>query len=121
MNHAARWSRILVIAGLVAMLLGALDPLEGSVVIVAGLAASALGAWIGGSRHRSFLAASFGLAAIGVAALFGMSAMGGVGGTSGRSIWWLLLALPYPIGWVMGLVGTIRRLREPPADPARAS
>ena len=45
--------------------------------------------------------------------MFGMSALGGVGGTSGRSIWWILLCLPYPIGWVLGLVGAARKLREP--------
>jgi hypothetical protein len=27
-------------------------------------------------------------------------------------MWWALTILPYPVGWVMGLVGAIRRLIE---------
>ncbi len=108
-----RWSRILAIAGLVATLVGALDPLEGSIVILAGTALLALAAWIGASRHRRLLYWSFTLVAVGVGALWGMSALGGVGGSTGRSMWWLLAVAPYPVGWVMALVGAIRRLREP--------
>jgi len=47
------------------------------------------------------------LIAVGVGALFGLSALGGVGGRSGHSMWWLLTVLPYPVGWVMGLVGVL--------------
>ncbi|WP_166790785.1 hypothetical protein [Cryobacterium mannosilyticum] len=36
-----------------------------------------------------------------------MSALGGVGGTSGVSMWWSILVLPYPVGWLMALVGAI--------------
>ena len=43
-----------------------------------------------------------------------MSALGGLGGESGRTIWWGLVLLPYPVGWVMGVIGAIRRLREAP-------
>lgn len=105
-------SRWLVIAGLVLMVGGVLDPLEGSVVILAGSVLAAVGAFGSRTRYRLPLAA-LGLIALGVAAMFGMSALGGVGGTSGRSIWWILLCLPYPIGWVLGLVGAARKLREP--------
>ena len=38
MNTRSLWSRILVIIGSIAILLGAIDPLEGSVVILAGSA-----------------------------------------------------------------------------------
>lgn len=31
----------------------------------------------------------------------------------------LIGMLPYPVGWVMGLVGAIRRLREVSGPPAR--
>jgi hypothetical protein len=112
MNGATRWSRILVIAGLAAMLIGALDPLEGSLVILPGTGMVALGALLGKSRHRTLLSWSFVLVAVGVGALWGLSAIGGFGGRTGRSYWWGLMLLPYLIGWIMGLVGAIRRLRE---------
>jgi hypothetical protein len=114
MNAASWWSRILVIMGLIAMVIGAIDPLEGSLVILPGTGLVALGALLGSSRHRILLYWSFFLVAVGVGALWGLSALGGFGGNSGRSNWWGLVLLPYPVGWVMGLVGAIRRLREGP-------
>ena len=112
MNGRSRWSRILVIVGLIAMLIGVVDPLEGSLVILPGTGMVALGALLGNSRHRKLLSWSFVLVAVGVGALWGLSALGGFGGSSGRSNWWGLVLLPYPVGWIMGFVGAIRRLRE---------
>ena len=48
----------------------------------------------------------------GVAALFGLSALGGIGGDSGRSMWWAVLLVPYVTGWVLALVESVRVLRE---------
>lgn len=117
-----RWSRILVIVGLVAMVIGALDPLEGSLVILPGTGLIALGALLGKSRYRSLLCWSFALVAIGVGALFGVSALGGFGGRSGLPLWWGITILPYPVGWIMGIVGAIKRLREgsKPSVPSAA-
>ena len=120
MNGASRWSRILVIVGLVAMLIGAIDPLEGSLVILPGIGMVTLGALLGGSRHRKFLSWSLVLAAAGVGALWWLSALGGIGGPGELSIWWGLLLVPYPVGWLMGLIGAIRRLRETPGTPVPA-
>jgi len=120
MNGARRWSRILVMVGLVAMVIGALDPLEGSLVIVPGTGMAALGAGLGHSRYRNLLYWSFVLVAVGVGALWALSALGGFGGNSGRSNWWALVLLPYPVGWIMGLLGAIRRLREGTAPSASA-
>ena len=102
-SHA--WSRILVIAGLMSMIIGAIDPLEGCVVILAGIASAALGAYLGQTRHRRFL--YWGLASVvcGVAAMIILSELGGIGGRSGHSLWWGLLMVPYPVGWLLGLVG----------------
>jgi hypothetical protein len=94
------------------MVIGALDPLEGLVLILPGTGVAWFGAWRPGSRFRTLLAWAFGLVALGVAAMVAMTAAGGVGGRSGRSGWWALTAAPYPIGWVMGLVGAVRSLRE---------
>jgi hypothetical protein len=112
MNRARHWPRILVLVGLVAMVIGALDPLEGSFVILPGVGLVAFGARRGNSSQRTLLLSSVVLVAVGVGALFGLSALGGFGGNSGRSNWWALAVLPYPVGWAMGIVGAIRSLRE---------
>jgi hypothetical protein len=113
MNGASRWSRILVIVGLILMVIGAIDPLEGSIIILPGTGLAALGAWLGKSRFRKLLYWAFVLVAVGVGALLGLSALGGFGGSSGHSNWRALVLLPYPVGWIMGILGAIRRLREP--------
>lgn len=110
-------SRLLVGVGLVLMLLGAIDPLEGSVVILGGSALAAIGAFVSRTHRFRLQLTALALTAVGVAALFGLSAVGGVGGHTGRSFWWLLVCVPYPVGWLMGLVGAVRKLREP-ADAA---
>jgi hypothetical protein len=112
MKRTSRSSRILIVAGLVAMVLGALDPLEGSPVILAGIGLAGFGATGATSRHRTLLRWSFVLVAVAVGAIFALSAIGGFGGSSGRSNWWALVLLPYPVGWIMGLVGAVRSLRE---------
>ncbi len=100
------------IAGFVAMILGAADPLEGSIVVVFGSSLLTWAAWIRQSPRRKRLLWSFGAVASGVAALWIMSAFGGIGGSTGRSMWWALILLPYPIGWMLGLVEGYRHLRE---------
>jgi len=118
MNDRKRWSGIISIIGLVAMILGAIDPLEGSVVIVFGSLLSAIGAWMAGSRHFKLLILSFCLIVIGVAILFGLSSVGGIGGDTGRPMWLMIVFLPYPVGWIMGLVGAIKKLSEKPPQQA---
>jgi hypothetical protein len=104
--------------------LGALDPLEGSLLILPGSGLVALGAFLARSRPgvlRYWLTV-FALVAFGVLALFILSAAGGLGGRHGHSPWWGLLILPYPVGWIMALagasIGLSRRLAAKPA-PAR--
>jgi hypothetical protein len=101
------WSRILIIVGSIAMLVGAIDPLEGALLILPGSGLLALGTYLG-QRERRLVAYRvwvFILIAIGVAALAGLSAVGGFGGHSGLSNWWGVLVLPYLIGWSMGIWG----------------
>ena len=108
-----QWSRGLLVAGLVAMVLGAIDPLEGSVVILAGGGLAALGARLGGGPTRDALYAAFALLILGVGALWGLSAAGGIGGDGGRSIWWGVVLLPYPVGFALGIASAVRALRPP--------
>ena len=116
--HRARRSRRLAILGLVALVLGTLDPLEGSTLILIGCAVVSVAAAVGHSRQARLAWAALLLVLAGVAALWGMSALGGIGGQTGRSLWWGLLFLPYPVGWVLGLFGAIRLIREASATAA---
>ena len=111
-NSRRFWARLTVAVGGLAMLVGALDPLEGSLVILPGCGLVTLGTFLGQCERRERLdwVVILLLVAVGVAVLFGLSALGGFGGNSGRSMWWGLLLLPYPVGWVMGIASLIVRL-----------
>lgn len=79
----------------------------GSALILPGSALIALGSYLehGDRRILAYRAWSFILIALGVGALFALSAVGGVGGSSGHSAWWALLILPYLIGWSLDIWG----------------
>ena len=63
------------------MLAGALDPLEGSVVILVGSGLVTLGTFLGKSDAAcAFTGFAVALIAVGVGAMFALSAMGGFGG-----------------------------------------
>jgi hypothetical protein len=102
MNLRDLWTRALGVAGFIAMLVGAVDPLEGSVLIVPGSGLAALSAFLTHEKrslvaHRTVV---FILIAAGVAAMWGLDAFPG-----GRSMWWDVLLLAYPAGWVMAVWG----------------
>lgn len=103
-NH---WSRTLTPIGLVATLFGAIDPLEGAFLVLFGSGLVALGFFLNQAERRLvvFRVWVFGLVVVGCAALWGLSTVGGIGGSSGRSEWWGALTLPYLLGWSMSLWG----------------
>ena len=107
MSGHKRWAYVLVTAGFAAMLVGAIDPMEGSLLILLGSGLVALGTFRGHSerRFKIYRLWVFALITFGVAALWWFSMVGGVGGSSGLSMWWALLVLPYLLGWVMGILG----------------
>jgi hypothetical protein len=111
-NQRMLWSRILSVIGVVALLIGALDPLEGSLVIVPATAVIALSAYLARSRFRRLAYWGFGLTVIGVGWMFIISALGGFGGETGRSMWWILTLLPYPVGWILSVITGVRLLIE---------
>jgi hypothetical protein len=94
------------------MLVGAIDPLEGCVVILAGVVLAAGGAYLGQTQHRILLYWAVGLVAFGVVAMIVISHFGGLGGSHGHSWWWGLFLVPYPLGWLVGLTGTVLALIE---------
>jgi hypothetical protein len=107
MNTANSRARILLIAGYLAMLIGAIDPMEGSLLILPGSGLVVLGTWLGGQQQSAviFRMSVFFLILFGVAAIWGTSMLGGIGSTTAYSMWWALLMVPYPIGWSMGIWG----------------
>jgi hypothetical protein len=102
------------------MIAAALDPLEGSIVILAGVAMAAIAAYGLESRYRRHLAAALVLTAVGVAAMWGLSAVGGFGGDSGRTNLWWFAIVPYPIGWLLAIVAGLRAWRDGRSTPATA-
>jgi hypothetical protein len=87
--------------------------LEGSLAIVPGAGLAALGAFLGHSRRRVFSYWAVVLVVVGVAAMFGVSAVGGLGEGTGRSLWWAVpLVVPYAAGWVLGLIGAVSAVIE---------
>lgn len=101
-------SQVLIIAGGIGMIVGAVDPMEGSLLILPGSGLLALGTYLGQAKRRliAYRAWAFVLVAIGVGALWGLSAVGGFGGSTGRSMWWgMLILVPYMVGWNMGIWG----------------
>ena len=107
MYDSKRWSTLMSIVGGVSLVIGSFDPLEGSALILPGSGLLALGSYLGRQDQRFIVYRtwSFILVALGVAALFGLSAAGGVGGSSARSAWWAVLILPYVVGWSMDIWG----------------
>ena len=95
------WQNWIVAAGYAALLAGALDPMEGSLVILPGAGSVLLGTLLDpGARPllRSRLL-SFLMIAGGVGSLWGLTQLGGFGGDSGRSMWWGTPILLYLGGW----------------------
>ena len=68
MNARHLRSRILIIAGSIAMVVGAIDPLEGSLIILPGSGLVALGTFLGQSERRLI---GYRLAALGVLTIGG--------------------------------------------------
>lgn len=98
MKRKIKWIKVLFSIGIAALIIGAVDPLEGSVVILAGSALIALSTFLDKDRHRKIFLLSFLMIVIGVFFLFYLSSLGGFGGDSSLSWWWGLLIIPYPIG-----------------------
>lgn len=116
--RSGTWARWCAYGGLALMLLGLVDPLEGSLLVAPGSGLVAASALLTRSVLRRRLFIAFGLVVTGVAILWIMSAFGGVGGSTGRSMWWLLLVLPYPVGALMSLFGAARKIKEGFATPS---
>ena len=112
MKKKINWVRITYLIGVVALIAGALDPLEGSVAIVAGNIALAFSTFLSKDRHFKIFLSTAIMIIAGVSFLFYFSSLGGFGGTSTLSWWWGLLILPYPIGWLINIILLIIRWQK---------
>ena len=110
------WGQPLIIIGLIGTLAGSMDPLEGAALILPGVALIALGAILAKSQLKMIVFWSFVFTAIGVGAMILLSLLGGVGGNSGRSLWWLALLIPYAVGVVFSFIGGVIALIETLGD-----
>ena len=114
-------AQLLMVMGLLGILVGAMDPLEGSAIIVPSAGLVTLGAILTKSQVRVFLFWSFVFIACGVGALIGLTSIGGVGSDTGHSLWWLALLIPYAVGVVFNFIGGIIAMVETLADGANSS
>lgn len=114
MNEKTKWTRVIYLIGVIGLIIGALDPLEGSALIAAGSALIALSTYLTHDRHRKIFLVSLIMIIIGVFFIFYLSSLGGIGGSSKLSWWWGILVLPYPIGWLMSIIILIIRAAKKP-------
>ncbi len=111
MSWAAWLSRWLPVAALSVTLLGLIDPLEGFPVVLIGGVLALMAAIQSRSPHTRLVRWGLGLAMAGCASMVALSMVGGVGGGSGRSLWWLATIAPYPVGVLLLIAGDILILR----------
>lgn len=110
MKEKISWTHILYMIGVGLLIAGALDPLEGSIVIAVGSLLLTLSTYLTRDRHWKIFLTSFLLIGIGVSFLYYLSQLGGIGGNSKLSWWYGLLMIPYPIGWLATIVLLIFRV-----------
>ncbi len=103
------WKKVTYILGIVLFLVGTIDPLEGSVLIVFGSILLTVVTKRNNDRHMKWFRLNAVLITSGVIFLFYLSTLGGFGGTSTLSWWWGLLILPYPVGWLSQVVLLLMR------------
>lgn len=109
MKEKKKWIRVVFIIGVVALIIGVIDPLEGSVLISAGSTLIAFSTFISHDRHRKFFLTTFIMIVFGVFFLFYLSTFGGFG-KGALSWWWGILVLPYPIAWLASIILLIVRV-----------
>lgn len=105
MEKNISWTRFLTVSGYIAMLVGAFDPLEGSLLILPGSALVAYGTYKSRGKNLKFRIWDFIAILFGFSAMWYFSSLGGFGGDTGRSFWLALLTLPLFIGWSVGIWG----------------
>lgn len=94
------WKKTLLITGVILLIAGAIDPLEGSVLIAAGSLLTTVFIYIVNDRFKRYFLIALLLIVFGILSMFYVSARGGIGENDLPNIWFLTI-IPYPLGWLM--------------------
>lgn len=116
MKTSFNWLRIAHIFGVVALILGIIDPLEGSILIALGSILLVFSAYLRNDPHWKIFLLSSALIITGVSFLFYFSSRGGFGGSTELSWWYGALILPYPLGWLIAIALLIIRTFKKPVS-----
>jgi hypothetical protein len=108
------WIRVAFIFGVVSLIIGVIDPLEGSVLIALGSILLTFSTYMRKDpQWKGYLAGSV-MIITGVSFLFYFSTKGGFGDSMS---WWLgILILPYPLGWLLSVIMLILRIFKRPTS-----
>ncbi len=109
-KEKTNWKKFAFISGAVLLIAGAFDPLEGSLIIVTGSILVTVATHLSNDKHHSLFLASMIMILFGIFFMFYFSLLGGIGGKSSLSIWWGLLIVPYPAGWILAIALLILRV-----------
>jgi drug/metabolite transporter (DMT)-like permease len=115
MKNKTTFTYVLFIIGVVSLCTGALDPMEGSLLIAAGSLLMTVASFLNRDRHRKLFLLFSLLIFFGVFFLFYFSSFGGFG-EGALSWWWGILVLPYPLAWLASIVLLIVRAFRKPAE-----
>ncbi len=102
MAQTIHWPKVMFTTGVVLLIAGALDPLEGSPVVALGSMLLAVSAFKLQDAHRRLFTFLSVLICTGVAVMWYISSLGGFHPKTGWG-WWIGIA-PYPVGWLATLV-----------------
>lgn len=116
MQPGPDWKKISYNTGIVLFAAGTLDPLEGSVLIIAGSLLIAIVSHLNQNTYRKMFRNAAILICMGVFFLFYFSSLGGFGGNAKLSWWWATLIIPYPAGWFL-VVGFLIKTRIAKKQP----
>ncbi len=107
MKNQIKYYHILFTVGVIALIGGAIDPLEGSIVIACGSVLISISAYLKKDSFKKLFLISSLMIVFGVCFLFYLSSLGGFGGKSSLSWWWSLLIIPYLLGWLISVIALI--------------
>lgn len=107
MSERVKWYRVVFIIGVAATVIGAIDPMEGSVVIAMASICLALSTYYMRDRYAKIFIVAAIMVVFSVAALWYVSSLGGF--DPKKEWWWTVILIPYPVGWLISIITLIVR------------
>jgi hypothetical protein len=99
MIFSPRNLKSIYITGILFLILGALDPMELSVIIATGALLTSLAAYLRLDPQKKLFYITSSMIIFGVTMLWIVSSMGGF--NPQKEWWWLVILAPYPLGWLI--------------------